>query len=41
MGWLKRNLFFAIGVVVAVGLLGAAGYYDYASWGHNQRRLPS
>lgn len=35
MGWLKRNLFFAIGVVVAVGLLGAAGYYDYASWGHN------
>jgi hypothetical protein len=25
-----------IGVVVAVGLLGATGYYDYASWGHNQ-----
>ena len=37
MGWLKRNLFFAIGVVVALGLLGAAGFYDYASWGHNQQ----
>ncbi|HEX7576920.1 MAG TPA: Amuc_1100 family pilus-like protein [Verrucomicrobiae bacterium] len=36
MGWLKRNLFFAIGVVVAIGLLGGAGFYDYASWGHNQ-----
>ena len=36
MGWLKRNLFFAIGVVVAIGLLGAAGFYDYRSWGHNQ-----
>ena len=36
MGWLKRNLFFAIGVVVALGLLGAAGFYDYASWTHNQ-----
>jgi hypothetical protein len=36
MGWLKRNLFFVIGVVVALGLLGAAGYYDYASWSHNQ-----
>jgi len=36
MGWLKRNLFFVIGVVVALGLLGAAGFYDYASWSHNQ-----
>jgi hypothetical protein len=36
MGWFKRNMFFVIGVVVALGLLGAAGYYDYASWGHNQ-----
>lgn len=36
MGWLKRNLFFAIGVVVALGLLGAAGFYDYAGWAHNQ-----
>src|SRR5208282_3141980 len=36
MGWIKRNLFFAIGGVVALGLLGAAGFYDYESWGHNQ-----
>jgi hypothetical protein len=36
MGWFKRNLFFVIGVVVATGLLVAAGFYDYASWGHNQ-----
>jgi len=36
MGWLKRNLFFAIGVVVALVLLGAAGFYDYQSWAHNQ-----
>ncbi len=37
MGWLKRNLFFAIGGVVALGLLAAAGYYDYASWTRNQK----
>ena len=36
MGWIKRNLFFAIGGFVAVALLGAAGFYDFASWGHNQ-----
>jgi hypothetical protein len=36
MGWLKRNLFFAVGVVVAIGLLGAAGFYDYVGWQHNQ-----
>jgi hypothetical protein len=36
MGWLKRNLFFVIGVVVATGLLGAAGFYDYVGWQHNQ-----
>ena len=36
MGWIKRNLLFVIGVVVALGLLGAAGYYDYSSWEHNQ-----
>jgi hypothetical protein len=41
MGWLKRNLFFAIGVAVAFGLLGAAGYYDYASWSRNQAALTS
>jgi len=35
MGWIKRNLFFVIGVVVAIGLLGAAGFYDYKSWQRN------
>ena len=35
MGWIKRNLFFAIGGIVALLLLGAAGYYDYASWSQN------
>jgi len=35
MGWIKRNLLFAIGGIVALLLLGAAGYYDYASWSHN------
>ena len=37
MGWFKRNLFFAIGCILALGLLAAAGYYDYASWEHNQK----
>ena len=37
MGWFKRNLFFAIGVLVALGLLAAAGFYDYKSWSHNQK----
>ena len=27
MGWIKRNLFFLIGSVIALALLGAAGYY--------------
>jgi hypothetical protein len=39
MGWFKRNLFFAIGGIVALGLLGAAGFYDYVSWGHNKAAL--
>jgi hypothetical protein len=37
MGWIKRNLFFVIGGVLALGLLGAAGYYIYASWSHNSK----
>jgi hypothetical protein len=36
MGWIKRNLIFVIGVALAVGLLGAAIYYDCVSWNHNQ-----
>jgi hypothetical protein len=35
MGWIKRNLMFAIGGVVAVLLLLGAGFYDWRSWAHN------
>ncbi len=35
MGWLKRNLFFVIGGVLALGLLGAALFYDYKEWQRN------
>ncbi len=35
MNWIKRNMFFVIGAVVALGLLGFAGYYNYAGWRHN------
>ncbi|MEI9864644.1 MAG: hypothetical protein WDN00_08840 [Limisphaerales bacterium] len=35
MGWIKRNLFFAIGGLVALLLLGGAAYYDWQSWNHN------
>lgn len=37
MGWFKRNKFFAMGLLLAVGLLGGAGYYDFASWQHNNK----
>jgi len=39
MAWIKRNLFFFIGGLVAVGLLGAAGYYNYTSWSRNSDML--
>jgi len=35
MGWIKRNLLFAIGGVVAVVLLLGAAFYDWRSWNHN------
>jgi hypothetical protein len=35
MSWIKRNLFFVIGGLLALGLLGAAGYYNYKGWSHN------
>ena len=35
MGWIKRNLFFVIGGVVTLGLLGAGGYYIYQGWTRN------
>lgn len=37
MGWIKRNLFFVIGGVVALGLLGAAGFYTYGGWSRNSK----
>jgi hypothetical protein len=35
MAWIKRNLGFTIGGVIALLLLGAASYYIYKSWSHN------
>lgn len=35
MSWAKRNLYFLISAVVAVALLGAAGWYCYTSWQTN------
>lgn len=35
MAWIKRNLAFVIGGVVALALLGAAGFYIYQSWSQN------
>ncbi len=39
MAWIKRNLFFFIGGVVALALLGAAGYYNYTNWSRNSDML--
>ena len=35
MSWIKRNLTFVIGGIVALALLGTAGYYIYQSWNAN------
>ena len=35
MAWIKRNLFFVVGGVIALGLLGAAGFYIYKGWSRN------
>jgi hypothetical protein len=35
MGWIKRNLLFVIVGVVALGLLGGAGFYIYQGWSRN------
>ena len=32
MLWIKRNLYFLIGSVVALALMGAAGWYLYSKW---------
>ena len=36
MDWIKRNLFFFIGTALAVGLLAAAGIYEFRSWQRNE-----
>jgi hypothetical protein len=36
MGWIKRNLFFAIGLATAVLLLGGAAFYAFQGWRNNQ-----
>ncbi len=36
MVWLKRNLLLLVSVLVALGLLGAGGYFLYLSWQKNQ-----
>src|SRR6266705_1569999 len=41
MDWIKRNLYFVIGAVVALLLLGAAGYYLYSKLDLNNQKLES
>ncbi len=38
MSWAKRNLYFLISGIVAVVLLGAAGWYCYSSWQSNSAK---
>jgi hypothetical protein len=35
MGWIKRNLFFVIGGIITLTLLGVAGFYIYKGWSAN------
>src|SRR5438034_4622790 len=35
MAWIKRNLFFVIGAVVALALIGFAGFHNFSGWKHN------
>jgi hypothetical protein len=39
MGWIKRNLYFTIGGVIALALLGWSMYYNFTSWRHNNNSL--
>jgi len=39
MAWIKRNLFFVIGGILAIGMLGSAGFYIYKGWSHNKAAL--
>ncbi len=35
MSWIKRNLYFLVGGIIAVVLLGLAGFYFYSKWSLN------
>src|ERR1041385_6397422 len=39
MDWVKRNLFFVVGGVIALALLGGAGFYFYSAWKANGETL--
>src|SRR5262245_47480504 len=39
MSWIKRNLYFLIGTVVALALMGMAGWYLYSKWQLNNTIL--
>jgi hypothetical protein len=39
MAWIKRNLFFTIGSLIAILLLGAASYYGFKSWRDNSSKM--
>jgi len=38
MGWIKRNLFFVVGAMLALALLGGAGYFIYLGWSRNSEQ---
>jgi arsenate reductase-like glutaredoxin family protein len=39
MGWIKRNLFFVIVGILALGMLGAAAFYNFTSWSRNAKAV--
>jgi hypothetical protein len=39
MGWIKRNLYFVIGAVVSLALMGLAGWFLYSKWSLNNDNL--
>jgi hypothetical protein len=41
MAWIKRNLYFVIGSVIALALMGLAGYFLYSQWAANNQILAS
>jgi hypothetical protein len=41
MSWIKRNLYFFIGSVLGVALMGLAGWFSYSKWTLNNQMLVS